>query len=257
VLGTFSEQALSDYAEQVEKKYKEKQDTAGVQGTEVHDNFGTGKHDSTFVDENESHDPDDYKGTVGKVKKALNAKGVDPELQTLANHCECDNNDPYSNYDFTVCVRDNGTVYGTRGKCRLGKETSEDQAALLRASNRKRSRGTLGGSLKQRVARDEEATHLAGQLKDLAGERDKARKRLSAAAANLEKNKGQEEARLKYKKAQSEANQALTKYERTRSELNRRVRNLSAEQKTQNLKPRKKATKDVPDWANETGKQLG
>lgn len=234
MLGSFSSESLQKYAEQVK---------ATGQGTEWLDNAGVGKHDHSFVDEKESTDPDDYKGKVGKVKKALKQKGV-------LDHSEWDS------YDFTVCVRNDGTVYGTKGKCRIGKETSADQAALLRASNRKRGRGTLGGSLKQRVARDEEATHLAGQLKDLAGERDKARKRLSAAAANLEKNKGQEEARLKYRKAQSEANQALTKYERTRSALNRRVRDLSAEQKTQNAPPRKKAKKDLPDWATE-GKQLG
>ena len=218
MLGTFSEQALSDYAEKVRAKTKRVQ---ASQGTEYADNLGVGEHDHGYLDTDESQDKQDY-----------------------------------SEYDFTVCVRDNGTVYGTRGKCRLGKETSEDQAALLRASNRKRSRGTLGGSLKQRVARDPDATQLAKQLKDLGSERDNARKRLSAAAANLAKNKGQEEARLKYREAQSEANQALTKYERTRTALNRRVRELTVEQKTQNAAPRKKATKDVPDWANVTGSQL-
>ena len=223
MLGTFSEQALSDYAEKV----RAKQVKANVQGTEQFDTYGVGPNDKSFLETDESQERANY-----------------------TDHSE------WGEYDFTVCVRDNGTVYGTRGKCRLGKETSEDQAALLRASNRKRSRGTLGGSLKQRVARDPDATQLAKQLKDLGSERQKTQKRLSAAAANLEKNKGQEEARLKYREAQSEANQALTKYERTRTALNRRVRELTVEQKTQNAAPRKKATKDVPDWANVTGSQL-
>ena len=242
MFGSFTEESLLAYTEQVAEKYKE-QPVKGGMGTEWADNDGIGPTDKTFIEEGESQDPDDYKGKVGKVRKALKQKGV-------VDHSEWDS------YDFTVCVRDNGTVYGTKGRCRLGKETSEDQAALLRASNRKRGRGTLGGSLKARLAKDPEATHLAGQLKDLGSERDNARKRLSAAAANLEKNKGQEEARLKYRKAQSEANQALTKYERTRTALNRRVRELTVEQKTQNQGPRKKAKQDFPDWASD-GKQLG
>lgn len=223
MLGTFSEQALSDYAEKV----RAKQVKANVQGTEQFDTYGVGPNDKSFLETDESQERENY-----------------------TDHSE------WGEYDFTVCVRDNGTVYGTRGKCRLGKETSEDQAALLRASNRKRSRGTLGGSLKQRVTRDPEASHLAKQLKDLEGERTKARKRLSDAATNLEKNKGQEEARLKYKKAQQEANTVFTKHEKVRSALNRRVRDLALEQKSQNQASRKKAMKDVPDWATE-GKQLG
>ena len=218
MLGTFSDEALTDYAERVRAKTKR---VKASQGTEWADNDGVGEFDDSFNKTDESYKKEDY-----------------------------------SEYDFTVCVRDNGTVYGTRGKCRLGKETSEDQAALLRASNRKRSRGSLGGSLKQRVARDPDATQLAKQLKDLAGERDKARKRLSAAAANLEKNKGQEDARAKYRKAQSDANEVFTRHEKVRTALNRRVRELTSEQKTQNAAPRKKATKDVPDWANVTGSQL-
>ncbi len=217
MLGTFNEEALSAYAEQVKAKRVKK-----VAGTEYADNLGVGEHDHSYLDTDESQDKRDYA----------------------------------ESYDFTVCVRDNGTVYGTRGKCRLGKETSEDQAALLRASNKKRSRGTLGGSLKQRVDRDQVAGHLAKQLKGLETGLKAARKALSSAATTLENNKGQEEARTKYKAAQSKANQARTQYERVRSALNRRVRDLQREQLEQNLKPRKKATKDVPDWANETGRQL-
>jgi hypothetical protein len=79
---------------------------------------------------------------------------------------------------------------------------------------------------------------------------------LSAAAANLEKNKGQEGARLKYKSAQQEANEVFTRHERVRAALNKRVRELTAEQKVQNQGPSKRATKDRPDW-DVTGKQLG
>lgn len=228
MLGTFSEQALSDYAEKVRTKTKT---VAAGQGTEWADNAGLGENDSSFVDENESQDPDDYKGKVGKVKKALK--------QQVLNHSEAED---WDSYDFTVCVRNDGSVYGTRGKCRLGKETSEDQAALLRASNRKRGKGTLGGSLKQRLAKDPEATHLAKKLQDVATELKKAKKTLGAAAANLEKNKGQEEARLKYRKAQSAVNDVFTRHEQARYELGKRVRELTTEQKTQNQGPRKKVS---------------
>lgn len=242
MFGSFTEEALLAYAEQIENRYREKA-AAGGQGTEMHDNYGIGQNDKSFIEEDESQERDSYTGKVGKVKKALKQKGV-------INHSEAE-----GWYDFTACVRPDGSVYGTKGKCRLGKETSEDQAALLRASNRKRRRGTLGGSLKQRVARDEEANHLAGQLKDLAGERKKSQKRLSAAAANLEKNRT-EEARQKYKSAQQQANDVFTRHEKVRTALNRRVRELTVEQKTQNAPARKKPTRDIAKWGDE-GKQLG
>ena len=220
MLGTFSEEALSAYAEQVRAKAKSER-VKSAQGTEWADNLEVSDTNHDFLDK-QSYAKEDY--------------------------AEC--------YDFTVCVRDNGTVYGTRGKCRLGKETSEDQAALLRASNKKRSRGTLGGSLKKRVARDQVAGHLATALKDSDKELKAARKALSTAATNLEQNKGQEEARAKYKAAQAKANQTRTQYERVRSALNRRVGELNREQLEQNKGPRKKATKDLPDWVVQ-GKQLG
>lgn len=87
MLGTFSEQALSDYAEKV----RAKQVKAAVQGTEVHDTNGVGPNDKTFLETDESQERENY-----------------------TDHSE------WGEYDFTVCVRDNGTVYGTRGKCRLG-----------------------------------------------------------------------------------------------------------------------------------------
>lgn len=219
MFGTFSEESLLSYSQLVKEKTKK---VKKVAGTEWATNAGVSEEDSSFIDNDESYAKEDYA----------------------------------ESYDFTVCVRDNGTVYGTRGKCRLGKETSEDQAALLRASNKKRSRGTLGGSLKKRVARDQVAGHLANALKDSDKELKAARKALEKAATNLEQNKGQEEARAKYKAAQAKANQTRTQYERVRSALNRRVSQLQQEQQAQNQGPRKKATKDLPDWVVQ-GKQLG
>lgn len=240
MFGHFSEEALLTYAEQIAESYKEKLVKAG-QGTEWATNMGVSDEDSSFVDEGESLLKKDYDGSKERLKKKLSG---------TVNHSEAG-----AEYDFTACVRADGSVYGTKGKCRLGKETSDDQAALLRASNKKRRRGTLGGSLKQRVARDPDANQLATQLKDLAGERKKSQKRLSAAAANLEKNRT-EEARQKYKSAQQQANEVFTRHEKVRTALNRRVRELTVEQKVQNAPARKKPTRDIAKWGDE-GKRLG
>ena len=61
------------------------------QGTERHTNFGISDEDSSFIDTGESQDADDY-----------------AEF-----------------YDFTTCIRSNGTLYGIAGgkKCRKGSET--------------------------------------------------------------------------------------------------------------------------------------
>jgi hypothetical protein len=109
-IGTFSEEALSSFAQQVkEKKVK------GGQGTEYADNLGVGKNDSSFIDTGGSLDKRDY----------------------------------YSeDYDFTVCVRDNGSVYGTAGKCRKGKET--EQA----------SEGTVKEKVKKKIAESPRIAYL-------------------------------------------------------------------------------------------------
>lgn len=103
MFGSFTEEALLAYAEQIENRYREKA-AAGGQGTEMHDNYGVGQNDKSFIEEKESQDPDDYKGTAGKVKKALKQKGV-------LNHSEAAGE---TGYDFTACVRNDGSVYGTR-----------------------------------------------------------------------------------------------------------------------------------------------
>jgi hypothetical protein len=89
-LGTFSERALAAYDELVRREYKEKK-VKGGQGTEYADNLGVGENDSSFIDEDEGNNPNDYS----------------------------------ESWDFTTCVRSNGSLYGIAPgkKCRKGSET--------------------------------------------------------------------------------------------------------------------------------------
>ena len=99
MLGTFNEEALSAYAEQVKAKRVKK-----VAGTEYADNLGVGENDHSFLDTGESQDKRDYS--------------------------------EFATYDFTTCVRKDGTRYGTAGKCRLGTQT--DTAAKEERESRLR-----------------------------------------------------------------------------------------------------------------------
>ncbi len=157
--------------------------------------------------------------------------------------------------DFTVCQRSNGSLYGTSGKCRKGKEVSEDQAALQRAANRKRKTGRYGGTLKKRLANDATHQHLSKQARELGVKRDKAQRALKRAAETLEGDRWNARKRDAYKRAEQSANAAFTAAERARSALNRRERELSREHLAQNLAARPRATREVPVWADEP-KQL-
>jgi hypothetical protein len=75
--GAFTEDALSRYADLVAYKEKTKK-VHGTQGTERHDNYGIGETDHTFIDNDESQDADDYT----------------------------------ESYDFTTCLRPNGSRNG-------------------------------------------------------------------------------------------------------------------------------------------------
>jgi len=89
VFGTFTEASLTAYAEQVKAKRVKK-----VAGTEYADNLGVGEHDHSYLDTDESQDKQDYS--------------------------------EFATYDFTTCVRKDGTRYGTAGKCRLGTQTDTE-----------------------------------------------------------------------------------------------------------------------------------
>ena len=78
-LGTFSEGALSHYQQMVMEEYAEKQKRVrSVQGTEWADNHGVSDTDHDFLDTDESMDADDYAEA----------------------------------WDYTTCIRANGTLYG-------------------------------------------------------------------------------------------------------------------------------------------------
>ncbi len=159
-------------------------------------------------------------------------------------------------WEFTICQRQNGTLYGTSGECRKGSEVSDDQAALLRAANRKRATGRYGGSLKQRLASDPEVQHLGRQLEKLEKRREGTRADLKKAADELDQDRWNTTKRESYGKAEQAANAAYTVAERVRMALGRRLREIERLHQTQNRRAAGPPTRDVPEWANQTGQQL-
>jgi hypothetical protein len=99
MFGSFTEDALHRYEELV--RFREKK-VKGGQGSEYADNLGVGDHDHSFLDTDGSQDADDY------------AEGGDT-------------------WDYTTCLRPDGTLYGIGGgKCRKGTEVSADTARRRR-----------------------------------------------------------------------------------------------------------------------------
>jgi hypothetical protein len=108
MFGTFSEKALSAYETLVREQYAEKQKRVkSAQGTEAMDNYGVSDTNHEFLDADESYDADDYG--------------------------EC--------YDFTTCIRANGSLYGIADgkKCRKGSETKTQPK--VRTANEKKQEG--------------------------------------------------------------------------------------------------------------------
>ena len=104
MFGTFTEEALARYEALVQQDYKEKK-VRGGQGTEWADNDGVGPTDKSFLETGESQKKKDY---------------VDS-----ADHSE--------HYDFTTCIRSDGTLYGIGGgKCRKGTEVSASAVDRLK-----------------------------------------------------------------------------------------------------------------------------
>jgi len=113
MFGSFTEDALHRYEELV--RFREKK-VKGGQGSEYADNLGVGEHDHSSIDADGSQDADDY------------AEGGDT-------------------WDYTTCLRPNGTLYGIGGgKCRKGTEISADAV-------RKRKEEAKTPKQKQREAR--------------------------------------------------------------------------------------------------------
>ena len=152
MFGTFTESALLAYAERATEAFKEKR-IAGKQGTEHADNEGIGEHDHSFIDADESQDADDYS----------------------------------EHYDFTTCLRPNGTLYGIGGgKCRKGTEVSADAVARLkqeRKSPKQKKRESIRKRGETAVKKDKAEGILRGLQQE--GARDK-----KATERRAEKGKG-------------------------------------------------------------------
>lgn len=122
MFGSFSESALLAYAEKAAAAYREKR-VRGGQGTEYADNLGVGETDKSFIDADESQDPSDYSET----------------------------------YDFTRCMRANGTFYGTAGQCRKGSEVEpapKKTESKQRKAIRKRGETSLKRATAEKVLED-------------------------------------------------------------------------------------------------------
>jgi hypothetical protein len=100
MFGTFTEEALSAYTEQVRAKAKSER-VKSAQGTEWADNLEVSDTNHDFLDK-QSYAKEDYS--------------------------EC--------YDFARCLRSDGSTYGTAGKCRKGTQTDttakEERESRLR-----------------------------------------------------------------------------------------------------------------------------
>jgi hypothetical protein len=122
LLGSFTEEALGRYEELVQHQFAEKQKRVrSTQGTEMMDNYGVSDTDHDFLDKGESQNADDYA----------------------------------ESYDFTVCVRANGTLYGIADgkRCRKGSETKkQDQKQTTREKKSEGIRKRGERSLKRATA---------------------------------------------------------------------------------------------------------
>jgi len=233
--GTFTEKALSKYQELVQQEYKEKR-IKGRQGTEHADNEGIGENDHSYIDNDESQDADDYSET----------------------------------WDYTTCIRADGTLYGIGGgKCRKGTEISADAVARLKqerktpkqkkrdaiskrgetAVKKVRAEEILKG-LQKEGARDKKATERRAE-KGRGGDREEQVRQLQAKAFLTMD-------RLRQKAKKMLPGQKKQQVEARIARLQAVLGRLGKTQKT--LRDAKPKMEDgfgkLPDWAT-TGKQLG
>ena len=233
--GTFTEQALSRYQELVRQEYKEKR-IAGKQGTEHADTAGIGENDHSYIDNDESQDADDYSET----------------------------------WDYTTCIRADGTLYGIGGgKCRKGKEISADAVARLkdeRKTPKQKQREGIRKRGETAVKKDRAEQILKGLQKE--GARDK-----KATERRAEKGKGNDREeqvrrvrakafltidRLRQKAKKLVAGPQKAKIEARIARLQAVMERLDKTQKSlRDAKPKlKDGFGNLPSWAS-TGKQLG
>jgi len=106
LFGSFTEEALGAYESLVREQFAEKQKRVkSAQGTEMMDNYGVSDTNHEFLDADESYDAGDYS----------------------------------ESWDFTTCIRANGSLYGIAEgkKCRKGSETKA-QPKVRSAKDKKR-----------------------------------------------------------------------------------------------------------------------
>lgn len=260
MFGSFDERALARYEELVRAEYKENAVSHKGQGSEWADTAGVGPTDKSFIEEGESQERDDYTGKVGKVKKALKQKGV-------INHSEAEE---WSEYDFTTCIKSDGTLYGIGGgKCRKGKEISADAIARLkeeRKSPKQKKRDVIRKRGETAVKKDRAEQILKDIQKE--GTRDK---KASERRAKTGKGEDREEQvrqvrakaflameKLKAKTKKMVPGPQKQKVEARIARLKEILGRLDkAQQKARDAKPKMSdGMGTLPDWAG-TGKQLG
>jgi hypothetical protein len=225
MLGTFSEKALLRYAEKAEAAFKERK-VASRQGTEQHDNYGISEQDHSFIDSDESQDADDYSEA----------------------------------WDFTTCIRPNGTLYGIADgkKCRKGVETKAQPKVpsakeTKREGIRKRGEKAVTKAKAEKVLEDL-AKQGAGaknaterREKAEGGNREEQVRRLSAKAF-LAKAKLRE--RAKKMKDGPQKDEVLAKIDRL-TNLRGRLLKEQARLRDQAPKVKGEGWGRIPQWAQE------
>jgi len=235
MFGTFTEEALKRYEALVHQDYKEKR-VRGGQGTEYADNLGVGETDKSFIDADESQNIDDYS----------------------------------EHYDFTTCIRSDGTLYGIGGgKCRKGTEVSASAVARLK-QERKTPKQKQREAIQKRGVKAVTKAKAEKVLADLAKE-GAADKKATERRAKTGKGSDREEqvrqlrakAYLTMDRLRQRAKRMLAgpQKEKVEARIARLQSVLGRLDKTHKaLRDAKPKLKDgfgnLPDWAA-TGKQLG
>jgi hypothetical protein len=230
MFGTFSESALAAYEELARASFKEKK-IAGKQGTEYADTAGVGETDSSYLDTDESQDADDYS----------------------------------ESYDFTTCIRSDGSLYGiSRGKCRKGSEVDRPSLEQLKAAkNKATTKDRKAASIQKRGERAvtrARAEQVLGQLQKQGATAKKATERREKAGGG---NREEQVRRLSGKvflamdklrqrakkmKPGPQRERVLAKVERLqaiRQKLDKEQRRL----REQGPKPKSEGFGKLPDWA--------
>lgn len=236
MFGNFSESALAAYEELARASYKEKK-VSGKQGTEYADTAGIGDNDSSYLDTDESQDADDYS----------------------------------ESYDFTTCIRSDGSLYGiSRGKCRKGSEVDRPSLEQLRAARKKsaaKERKATGIQKRgERAVTKAKAEQVLGHLQKQGATAKKATERREKAGGG---NREEQVRRLSSKvfvamdklrqrakkmKEGPQKERVLAKIERLKA-IRQKLDKEQQRLREQAPKPKSEGFGKLPDWAT-TGRGL-